>query len=149
MIDIFVGPVDVWHYDSIAYTGVVLINDVEEMEGGKLEIVHHNKYKALDLLVNDKDYNCEAIGYEKAGKMILAQGSEILHHVTPVLNNNVRISLIFGYGPANSFQPPKTILKTMQRVSTFYDMANYEYFREKAWQTMNCLDYYIRNLPYS
>ena len=85
-----------WHYDSIAYTGVVLINDVEKMEGGKLEIMHHNKHKALDLLANDKDYNCEAIGYEKAGKMILAQGSEILHHVTPVLNNNVRISMIFG-----------------------------------------------------
>ena len=80
------GPVDIWHYDSIAYTGVVLLNKVDEMEGGKLEIMHHNKHHALELLAKSHDYKCEAISYERAGKMILAQGSEILHHVTPVLN---------------------------------------------------------------
>ena len=84
------GPVDIWHYDSIAYTGVVLLNKVDEMEGGKLEIMHHNKHHALELLANSHDYKCEAISYEKAGKMILAQGSEILHHVTPVLNDSKR-----------------------------------------------------------
>ena len=50
--------------------------------------------------------------------MILAQGSEILHHVTPVTNDAKRISLIFGYAPANCFQPPKTNLRTMERVDT-------------------------------
>ena len=48
-----------------------------------------------------------------------------------------RISLVFGYGPANSFQPQKTVLKTMQRVDTFHQMANYEFFREKVWQGMS------------
>ena len=43
-----------------------------------------------ELLANSHDYKCEAISYEKAGKMILAQGSEILHHVTPVLNDSKR-----------------------------------------------------------
>ena len=84
------GPVDIWHYDSIAYTGVVLLNKVDKMEGGKLEIMHHNKHHALELLAKSHDYKCEAISYEKAGKMILAQGSEILHHVTPVLNDSKR-----------------------------------------------------------
>ena len=85
------GKVDVWHYDSVAYTGVVLLNTVEEMDGGgKLEIMHHEKHEGLDLLSKGKDYNAEAVGYEKAGKMILAQGSEILHHVTPVLNDVTR-----------------------------------------------------------
>ena len=84
------GPVDTWHYDSIAYTGVVLLNDVEQMKGGKLEIMHHDKHDALQLLAHGNDYKCEAIDYEHSGKMILAQGSEILHHVTPVTNNATR-----------------------------------------------------------
>lgn len=143
------GPVDVWHYDSIAYTGVVLLNNVEEMDGGKLEIMHHDKHHGLDLVANGKPFNAEAIGFEKPGKMILAQGSEILHHVTPVNNQIIRISLIFGYAPANSFQPPKTILKTMQKVDQHHKMANYEFFREKAWQSLHCLKYYVDNVPYT
>ena len=42
------GPVDCWHYDSIAYTGVVLLNDLSDMEGGKLEIMRHDKHVALE-----------------------------------------------------------------------------------------------------
>ena len=44
------GPIDIWHYDSIAYTGVVLLNKVEDMEGGELEIMNHEKNLALKLL---------------------------------------------------------------------------------------------------
>ena len=75
------GPVDIWHYDSIAYTGVVLLNKVDEMEGGKLEIMHHNKHHALELLAKSHDYKCEAISYEKAGKMILAQHNPIFSFI--------------------------------------------------------------------
>ena len=90
------------------------------------------------------DNNYIISGYEQPGKMILAQGAELLHHVTPVTNNIIRISLIFGYAPANAFQPPKTILKTFQKVDQTLKMANYEFFREKAWQTMHCLKHYVR-----
>ena len=48
------GPVDVWHYDSIAYTGVVLLNRIDEMEGGKLEIMSHEKHHGLGLLAQGK-----------------------------------------------------------------------------------------------
>ena len=75
---------------TLAYTGVVLLNDVEQMKGGKLEIMHHDKHDALQLLALGNDYKCEVIDYEHSGKMILAQGSEILHHVTPVTNNATR-----------------------------------------------------------
>lgn len=143
------GPVDVWHYDSVAYTGVALLNDVEEMEGGKLEIMNHDKHHGLNLLAKGESYKSEAIGYEKPGKMILAQGSEILHHVTPVTNKIRRISLIFGYAPANAFQPPKTILKTFQKVDQTHKMANYEFFREKAWQSMHCLKHFVDTVPFT
>ena len=78
--------------------------------------------------------------------MILAQGAELLHHVTPVTNKIIRISLIFGYAPANAFQPPKTILKTFQKVDQTHKMATYEFFREKAWQTMHCLKHYVSHM---
>ncbi len=60
------------------------------MDGGKLEIMHHNKFVGLEKLANKENYKSEAISYEYAGKMILAQGSEILHHVTPVTSNTKR-----------------------------------------------------------
>ena len=63
------------------------MNDVEVMEGGKLEIMHADKNYGLDLLAQGKEYKAEAVGYEHPGRMILAQGSEILHHVTRVENN--------------------------------------------------------------
>ena len=81
--------------------------------------------------------------------MILAQGAELLHHVTPVTNNVIRISMIFGYAPANCFQPPKTILKTFQKVDQTHKMAEYEFFREKAFQAEHCLKHYVEKIPYT
>lgn len=124
------------------------MNDVHSMKGGELEIMSHDKHLALKLLDANEPYQSKVISYEKAGKMILAQGSEILHHVTPVTNNAKRISLIFGFGPANCFQPPKTNLRTMERVDVKYKIAGYEFFREKAWQTMHCLRHYAENMPF-
>ena len=31
-------PLDMWHWDSVAYTGVILLNDMSQMEGGELEV---------------------------------------------------------------------------------------------------------------
>lgn len=144
------GPVDIWHWDSVAYTGVVLLNNVESMQGGKLEFMRHDKHVAMRRLANkDANLDNEVIGYQHAGKMILAQGSEVLHHVTPVTSTTRRISLIFGYSPANSFQPPKTVLGTMRRVDVVHNLADYEFFREKAWQSLFCLKYFVENTTYS
>ena len=57
-----VGPVDIWHYDSVAYTGVVLLSDVKSMVGGKLEFAHVDKHKGLDLLAQGKPFKSEVIG---------------------------------------------------------------------------------------
>jgi len=143
------GPVDHWHWDSVAYTGVVLLSDMTEMEGGHLEVAMCEKHKALEMLSHGILPPTETIEYGKAGKMILAQGSEILHHVTPVHSNHVRISMIFGYAPANPFQPQKTILDTMRKLDTKHQLGDYEYFREKCWQMRNCLDHYVNEVKYS
>ncbi len=84
---------DPWHWDSVAYTGVILLNDMEGLEGGELEVMDMEKQKGLDLLVDgkyQKGVHSSVINYERPGKMILAQGSEILHHVTPVLSKHRR-----------------------------------------------------------
>jgi len=143
------GPVDHWHWDSVAYTGVILLSDMSKMVGGDLEIAKCDKKKALDMLAHGQQPPVETVRYGQAGKMILAQGSEILHHVTPVESQSQRISMIFGYAPANPFQPQKTVLDTMRKLDSRHQLGDYEYFREKCWQIRNCLDHYVNTVEYS
>ena len=87
-------PIDPWHWDSVAYTGVILLNEVTQMDGGALELMKMEKRKALKELEANRivhDVHTDIIGYENPGKMIFAQGSEVLHHVTPVLNDERRL----------------------------------------------------------
>lgn len=66
---------------------------------------------------------------------------KVLHCVTPVTSNHIRMTLIFGFTPANAFQPPLTILNTMKRVDWASGVAPYEFYREKAWQASQALAY--------
>ncbi len=87
------APSDPWHYDSVAYTGVILLNDMEGLEGGELELMKMEKHKGLGQLAAGRiksGVHTEIVSYESPGKMILAQGSEILHHVTPVYSSHQR-----------------------------------------------------------
>ena len=99
------APVDPWHWDSVAYTGVILLNDFNDFDGGELECMRMEKRKALkelgraflalDALTNPgvhsasslylqvakkivKGVHTDVINYEKPGRMILAQGGAIL-----------------------------------------------------------------------
>ncbi len=86
-------PTDPWHWDSVSYTGVMLLNDMTKFVGGELELMTMEKRAGLKILESGKyvkGVHSEVIGYEKPGKMIFAQGSEVLHHVTPVLSNHRR-----------------------------------------------------------
>ena len=60
------------------------------MVGGNLEISMMNKELALEKIARGEHVAKETVQYEKPGKMILAQGSEILHHVTPVESTQER-----------------------------------------------------------
>ena len=86
-------PMDPWHFDSVAYTGVILLNDMDGLVGGELELIKMDKKKGLQELAAGqivKGKHSDVISYENPGKMILAQGSEVLHHVTPVLTSHRR-----------------------------------------------------------
>ena len=63
---------------------------MSKMIGGNLEISMMNKELALEKIARGEHVAKETVQYEKPGKMILAQGSEILHHVTPVESTQER-----------------------------------------------------------
>ena len=63
---------------------------MSKMVGGNLEISMMNKELALEKIARGEHVAKETVQYEKPGKMILAQGSEILHHVTPVESTQER-----------------------------------------------------------
>ena len=69
---------------------MILLNDMSQMKGGNLEIVLANKELALEKIARGENVEKQTVTYEKPGKMILAQGSEILHHVTPVESTQER-----------------------------------------------------------
>jgi hypothetical protein len=83
--------------DSVAYTGVILLNDMSKMKGGNLEIAMTSKELALEKIARGEHVEKQVVQYEKPGKMILAQGSEILHHVTPVESTQER----YGHNETN------------------------------------------------
>jgi len=145
--------VDHWHVDSLAYNGVILLSDVKEMEGGDLELFMGPKKEAYEALKNHGmdglKGKIETVSYEEPGKMILCQGSEIFHHVTPVLSNTVRISTTHCLTPRNAFQPPKTLLATMMTCDHDTGIAPYEYYREKTWHISHVLSHFAKNTPFS
>ena len=67
-----------------------MLSDMTKMIGGNLEISMMNKELALEKIARGEHVAKETVQYEKPGKMILAQGSEILHHVTPVESTQER-----------------------------------------------------------
>ena len=74
----YLTPVDHWHNDSIAYAGVVVISDMEGMEGGELELFRGEKGEGKRLLREGRlePGMVERVNYESPGK-ILTHGSEV------------------------------------------------------------------------
>ena len=48
-------PMDPWHWDSVAYTGVILLNDFNDFVGGELECMRMEKRRALKELARDSN----------------------------------------------------------------------------------------------
>ena len=82
-----------------------------KMIGGNLEISMMNKELALEKIARGEHVAKETVQYEKPGKMILAQGSEILHHVTPVESTQER----YQFTSNCTFQ--KNVLLQTQQIS--------------------------------
>ncbi len=57
--------------------------------------------------------------------------------------------MVIAYGPANCYQPTKSVLNTMRQGDVVHKLGQYEFFREKAWQCGAALEGYIRNIRYA
>jgi len=148
------GAAEFWHWDSISYVGNFLLNDVDNMEGGDLEIIKMQKHEGMEALVSGtlKPENVERLVYGPPGKMVLCQGSEVLHHVTPVKSEFSRIVVIMCFAPANVFKPDKLVLATeiQEDKSTNHEAsAKYEFFRGRAWVCGNALVGMTTKVPFT
>lgn len=147
------GAAEFWHWDSVSYVGNFLITEIDDMEGGDLEIIKMEKYAGMKALVDGSltPGDVERVSYEGPGKMTLCQGSEILHHVTPIKSNTVRTVVIFCFTPANVFQPDKMVLQTyIQEDRPVGNRSGvYEFFRGKAWVCGNALVGMAKVVPYT
>merc|ERR1719419_868485 len=113
------GAAEFWHWDSVSYVGNFLINETDGMDGGDVE----------------------KVSYEAPGKMVLAQGSEILHHVTPIESLKKRTVIVFCFTPANVFKPDKIVLQTyiQEDKPLGNKCAVFEFYRGRAWACGNAL----------
>lgn len=89
------------------------MSDIEGMVGGKLEVLEKNlggKEATLKLAETGvpKEF-VEQQSYAHSGYGIFAQGSKVLHRVTPVLEaNEDRISFVISFGRSNVFGEDNT-----------------------------------------
>merc|ERR1711935_1076141 len=132
------GSSDFWHWDSVCYVANFLLSDPSTMEGGDLEIIKMEKEEGMRALVGGSlsSDKVEKLVYGPPGNMVLAQGSEILHHVTQIKSEVPRIVCILCFCPANVFKPDKMVLYTEEQADKAHGHANiaaYEFFRGKAW----------------
>jgi len=147
------GAAEFWHWDSITYVGNFIISDMENMEGGELEIIKKEKYAGMTALCDGtlKPEELERVSYEAPGKMMLCQGSEILHHVTPIKSSKPRTVVIFAFCPANVFKPDKMVMQTYVQEDRPRGNRSglYEFFRGKAWVCGHALVGMAKVVPYT
>jgi len=147
------GAAEFWHWDSIGFVGNFLITDTEELDGGDLEIIKKEKYEGMKALVDGslRTNDVEKINYEAAGKMVLAQGSEILHHVTPIKSSIKRTVVVFCFAPADVFKPDKMVLQTYIQEDKPHGnkSAVFEFFRGRAWVCGNALMGMTKQVAYT
>jgi len=147
------GSAEFWHWDSITYVGNFLISDMEEMKGGELEVIKMEKREGMKALVNGTLSldQLQRVNYEAPGRCVLAQGSEILHHVTPVRSDTQRVVVVLAFCAANVFQSDKMVLQTyIQEDRPSGNRSGlYEFFRGKAWVCGNALVGMSKVIPYN
>jgi len=132
------GTSDFWHWDSVCYVANFLLSDPSTMVGGDLEIIKMEKEAGMRALVGGtlEPAKVEKLVYGPPGNMVLAQGSEILHHVTQIESELPRIVCILCFCPANVFKPDKMVLYTEEQADKAHGhdtITAYEFFRGKAW----------------
>lgn len=146
-------PVDQWHADSVPFVLIVILSDMTDMEGGELECVKRaGRQAGFDLLAETNNSppktDLLSVSYERQGYALFMQGSDIIHHVTPVQKaKEPRITLINSYIPANCFAIDRTVYATF--LNDNEPEAVLEFARGRAWRAQSQLQAFIQQQPYT
>jgi hypothetical protein len=148
--------VDAWHTDSQPYVLVIILSDIEEMQGGSMRVLQMpdasgEMFKELTIKGVPEDL-VEEMCYGRAGNACFMQGSKILHTVEAVLKaREPRISLVNSYMSLRPFAPDPTRYATFTQAG-FKDetrIVSLEFARHKAWRAKGKMQYVLDQIPFS
>jgi hypothetical protein len=149
-------PVDAWHVDSQPYVLVIILSDIEEMQGGSMRVLQMPDasgeiFKELTIKGVPEDL-VEDVCYGRAGNACFMQGSKILHTVDAVLQaREPRISLVNSFMSLRPFAPDPTRYATFAQPG-FGDeerVVSVEFARHKAWRAKGKMQYVLEQIPFS
>lgn len=148
-------PVDKWHVDSTDYVFIIIISDIEEMEGGLLRVLQQpdssgSYFKTLQTNGVPPEL-VETVRYTGPGFGIFMQGSKILHAVTSVLQaREPRYSLVNSYMTTNVFlrDPTKYHTFTSKGFDDRKDVVPLEFARHKAWRIKGQMSWLLEHARY-
>lgn len=129
--------VDKWHFDSVDYVVVVILSDLEGMVGGELEVLRLNLGgKEATLKLQETGIPLEHVeshSYQTTGHGIFAQGSKIMHRVTPVIEaKEDRLSLILSFTTTDVFAQDNT--RSVKFSKDPENIASWEMAKHAAWR---------------
>ena len=135
--------VDSWHIDSVNFVCVILLSDMTGASGGELEVVKRASFDEAFQLIRDTKNNVPEkdllrVAYKGPGCAIFMQGSNFVHHVTPVRNaKGPRISFVNSYQPRDPDYPDDTRLSVFKNEP---ETCYYEFARHRAARAKSALD---------
>jgi hypothetical protein len=146
-------PVDQWHVDSVPFVMVLLMSDMTDAVGGKLEVIKDTKENAFKQLAETKNNipvdKLLTAEYPGLGYALFMQGSEMVHHVTSVESApEPRITVVNSYMPVNPFAAEQTYSYTYRHDDMHIEQHTYSSSRTShifheytVWKVNTCLIY--------
>lgn len=139
-------PVDQWHIDSVPFVLVILLSDMSDSIGGDLQVIKRAPFqKAFERIQETKNRLSKeevlTVNYPTQGCAIFMQGSQMVHHVTPVIQaKERRISVVNSYQPKNCKYPDDTRLGVFKNEP---ETCFHEFARHRAIRARQRLDDFL------
>lgn len=133
-----VKSVDQWHLDSVTYVLIVLLSDMEGAVGGDLEFMYERPNEAFDMIRKntiDAATTKVTVKFPAAGYGVLLMGSELVHHVTPLISStNPRLTLIQSFRSADPWTEPDRTRWNYYANAVSAPYSGYEWMHYQSWK---------------
>ena len=96
----------------MTYVCVIMLSDLDGMEGGELQFIKRRRPVAKALLEEQTLTSADIgiVSYKKKGHCIPVQGSELCHRVTKVTHaKEDRMSFVVSFVPANVYRKDRVV----------------------------------------